>query len=225
MSLFVRLETSFWTHRKTMRLRALIGDDALWLPPRLWCYAAQNQPDGDFSKYLPAELAMLLGYSGDAQALLEALQQAGFLDEMQIHGWAEHNCYHEVYAERAKKAANARWGNERKLKEKRAKGQEKRGEEQAQSSNASSIHRGKDRGTIEEIKTFCIEIGLPASDGEACFHKWEGKGWKNGGDAIKCWRSTIRSWKTAGYLPSQKNGQTPAPHKVSMGQHGPIKMI
>lgn len=138
MSLFVRLETSFWTHRKTMRLRALIGDAALWLPPRLWCYAAQNQPDGDFSKYLPAEFAMILAYLGDAQALLEALQQAGFLDGMQIHGWPEHNGYHEVYAERAKKAANARWGNEKKRKERRGKGEEKRREEQAQSSIASS---------------------------------------------------------------------------------------
>lgn len=121
-----------------MRLRALIGDAALWLPPRLWCYAAQNQPDGDFSKYLPAEFAMILAYLGDAQALLEALQQAGFLDGMQIHGWPEHNGYHEVYAERAKKAANARWGNEKKRKERRGKGEEKRREEQAQSSIASS---------------------------------------------------------------------------------------
>lgn len=72
----------------------------------------------------------------------------------------------------------------------------------------------KDRGTIEEIKAFAIEIGQPESDGEACFHKWEGNGWVNGTAKIKDWRSTMRAWKSSGYLPSQKpvsrNGGKPA---------------
>ncbi len=62
----------------------------------------------------------------------------------------------------------------------------------------------RERGTLEEISAFCVEIGLPKSDGEASFHKWEGNGWKVGNAQIKCWRSTIRSWKAAGYMPSQK---------------------
>lgn len=134
MSLFVRLEVGFWTHRKTIRLRALIGDAALWLPPRLWSYAAQNQPDGDFTGYLANELAMLLGYDGDAQAMLEALQRASFMDGMKIHGWADHNGYHTVFAERAKKAARARWRQEKT-------GEEKRREESTrqEASNASSM--------------------------------------------------------------------------------------
>lgn len=135
MSLFVRLDVGFWTHRKTMRLRAMIGEAALWVPPRLWSYAAQNQPDGDFSQYLPEEIALLVGYSGDAHALLQALQQALFMDGMKVHDWDQHNSYHTVFAERAKKAAAARW-----------KGKEKRGEEKRQAllkertSNASSIN-------------------------------------------------------------------------------------
>lgn len=118
MSLFVRLEVSFWTHRKTLRLRALLGESAFWIPPRLWSYAAQNQPDGDFSDYLPEEIGMLLGFSGDAKSMLEALQQAGFMDSMKLHGWSERNSYHEVFAERAKKAAKARWSKEKKGAEK-----------------------------------------------------------------------------------------------------------
>lgn len=71
-----------------------------------------------------------------------------------------------------------------------------------------------DRGTIEEITAFCVAEGLPSSDGVACFHKWEGNGWKNGTAPIKCWRSTIRAWKASGYMPSQKafsgsNGHRP----------------
>lgn len=77
---------------------------------------------------------MLLGYLGDPQALLQALLQAGFMDDnpLRIHDWAEHNGYHDFYAERARKAANVRWskkgagnnsgndmkGHERKGKEK-----------------------------------------------------------------------------------------------------------
>lgn len=127
MSLYVRISCGYWTHRKTLRLSALLGPQYAYIPVRLWCYAAENQPDGDFSKYLPEELAMLLGYSGNAQAMLEALQQAGFLDGMSIHDWHDHNAYHEKFAERARKAANARWEK---------KGKEKKGKE---TSNASSI--------------------------------------------------------------------------------------
>lgn len=62
----------------------------------------------------------------------------------------------------------------------------------------------KDRGTLEEVKAFAVEIGQPESDGEACFHKWDGNGWTNGGAKIKDWKATIRAWKASGYLPSQK---------------------
>lgn len=62
----------------------------------------------------------------------------------------------------------------------------------------------KDRGTLDEIKAFAVELGMPESDGEACFHKWDGNGWTNGGAKIKDWRATVRSWKASGYLPSQK---------------------
>ena len=70
---------------------------------------------------------------------------------------------------------------------------------------ASDQSISKARGTIQDLRSFCVEIGLLASDGDSCFYKWEGNGWKNGTAAIKDWRMTIRSWKSAGYLPSQRN--------------------
>lgn len=131
MSLYVRLMTSFWKNRKTLRLRAKLGNDALWIPMRLWSYAAENQPDGDFSGYAPEELGMLLEYSGDARAMLQAMLQAGFIDEdMRIHGWDEHNSYHEKFAAKAAKAAKARWEKERTGKEK--KGSETKRKEKRQ---------------------------------------------------------------------------------------------
>lgn len=111
LSLYVRVLNSFYTHRKTLRLKTIIGEAAFWVPPRIWAYAAENQPDGCFKDYSAEELAMLIGYLGDAQALLEALLQAGFLERetMQVHDWQDHNAYHSVFADRAKKAAEARW--------------------------------------------------------------------------------------------------------------------
>lgn len=109
MSLYIRVQTAFWSHRKTLRLRALIGDSAFWVPVRLWSYAAENQPDGDFSDYTEKEVAMLIGYNGDAKAMLDALRKASFMDGMKLHDWEEHNGYHSAFRERAKIAANARW--------------------------------------------------------------------------------------------------------------------
>lgn len=102
--------TGFYSHRKTARLRSALGDDALWLPPRLWAYAAENQPDGDVSGYTSEELAMLLGCSKHALSMLQALKDAGFVDEDgKIHDWDEHNGYHKKFSDRAAKAAAARW--------------------------------------------------------------------------------------------------------------------
>src|SRR4051812_3076095 len=130
LSLFVKVNTSFYTHRKTARLKARIGTDAYWLPPRLWAYAAEYHPDGKLDGYNPEELASLLNYMGNAQAMLEAMLQAGFLDKdpLRIHDWSEHNSYHSTFAERAKTAADARWQKER-TKEKESTREERRGEE------------------------------------------------------------------------------------------------
>lgn len=119
MSLYVRVFTAFYNHRKTIKLRALIGESAYWLPPRLWAYAAENQPDGDFSDYTEEQLAIALGYTGvnapsNAPSMLQAMLQAGFLDaDRKIHDWQEHNAYHQRFAEKARNAAKARWGAEK----------------------------------------------------------------------------------------------------------------
>lgn len=62
----------------------------------------------------------------------------------------------------------------------------------------------KARGTQAEVTEFCRELGLPESDAIYFFNKCEGSGWRNGSNAIKDWRATIRSWKHGGYMPSQK---------------------
>lgn len=121
MSLYVKVNVNFYTHRKTARLKAILGTDAYWLPPRLWAYAADNQPDGNFDGYSAAEIANLIGYTGDASSMLQALLQAGFMDEnpLRIHDWHVFNSYHVTFADRAKKAADARWQKEKNQKKDR----------------------------------------------------------------------------------------------------------
>jgi len=118
MSLFIRVQNSFWRHRKTFRLRAILGsDDAKWVVPQLWSYASENQTDGDFSSYSAQEIAQAIDYTKDAQTLWSALHQTGFLEDGRIVDWEEHNAYHSTYKERAQKAARARWDKEREEKQ------------------------------------------------------------------------------------------------------------
>lgn len=66
------------------------------------------------------------------------------------------------------------------------------------------------RGTFDEMKSFFAEIGLTAQDAEYAFTHWEENGWTRNGKPIKDWRMTARSWKAAGYFPSQKGGRQQA---------------
>lgn len=116
----------------------MLGDDALWIVPRLWSYAAENQPDGDFSGYSSEELAMLVGCSKHAASMLQALKASGFIDtDGKIHDWEAHNGYHKSYSDRAKKAAKARW--EKEKKEKKQKKEEIKKEEIGKRKEETSI--------------------------------------------------------------------------------------
>lgn len=62
----------------------------------------------------------------------------------------------------------------------------------------------KARGTLDDLQAFAVEIGLPASDGEAMFYRLEADGWKRGTQPLKCWRSHMRNYKSRGIHPSQQ---------------------
>lgn len=110
--MWIKLEIGFFTHIKTKRLRKIIGDPAYWVPIRIWTFCAATQQDGDLSKYTHEEIAEEIGYPPEhADKLVHALVEVGFLDcqPLRVHEWAEHNKYHTVNADRAAKAAAARW--------------------------------------------------------------------------------------------------------------------
>lgn len=73
-------------------------------------------------------------------------------------------------------------------------------------SRNSKTTNTKNKGNLQTVMEFCVQIGLQESDGEWFFNKCEGCGWLNSGRPIRDWKSTLRSWKAAAYLPSQKPG-------------------
>lgn len=78
-----------------------------------------------------------------------------------------------------------------------------------------NVFNGKKKAaSLEEVLQFCREIRLTRADAEWFWHKCEGNGWTNGGQRIRDWRQTLRSWKAGGYVPSIKNpekGKPPRP--------------
>ena len=60
---------------------------------------------------------------------------------------------------------------------------------------------------LEEVRGFSRGEGIPLPDADWFFYKCRGNGWTNGGKPIRDWKATLRSWKRAGYLPSQRNGK------------------
>jgi hypothetical protein len=48
------------------------------------------------------------------EALLEALQQAGFMDGMKVHGWCAQGDWHQTFSEHAQNTPAARWKRKRK---------------------------------------------------------------------------------------------------------------
>ncbi len=57
---------------------------------------------------------------------------------------------------------------------------------------------------LEKVREFSKGEGIPLEDADWFYWKGKGNGWTNGGKPILDWRATLRSWKRAGYLPSQK---------------------
>lgn len=71
--------------------------------------------------------------------------------------------------------------------------------------------------TLEELKSYAKEIGLPESDGEHLFNHWTDNKWTRGNKPLSDWRAAFRTWKSGGHLPSQRN------HRNGSGFNGHSK--
>lgn len=76
--------------------------------------------------------------------------------------------------------------------------------------------------SLQQVLDYCTEAKIDSDDGEWFWDKCEGNGWKNNKVAILDWKATLRSWKRAGYLPSQKQAftnNTQKPHDQPFRGH------
>jgi hypothetical protein len=76
--------------------------------------------------------------------------------------------------------------------------------DEVKDTETEEVLKPKSRGTIEEFHQFFTSIGLPQSDADYTFHKWQGNGWVNGKNPIRDWKATVRQWKAGNFMPSQK---------------------
>lgn len=91
---WIRLQSEYFRHRKTLRLTQRLGEIAALYPLRLWTWAVEQSPDGSLRDIDAAELAIICGYSGDAPGLWAAMLECGFIEvergKAQIRSWRDH---------------------------------------------------------------------------------------------------------------------------------------
>lgn len=110
----INVDLNFFSHRKTIRLSAQLGDQAIACLLRLWCYAGQHDPEyGSLGDMLDYEIEHIANWRGEQGQFVRSLISIGFLDmvdgKAKIHDWEDHARHLIIYRERAKKGANAKW--------------------------------------------------------------------------------------------------------------------
>lgn len=195
--LYVRVLTGFYSHRKTAMLRSAIGDDAFWIPPRLWAYAAENQPDGNMDGYSSGEIAFLLGCPKYATSILQALKDCGYIDlDGMIHDWKEHNGYHEKFSVRAKTAAEARWAKEKSpTPPKETKTDSGKGKVETSIASSMLVASKLKSPSLDEVKLHAEKSGVPPIEAEKFFNYYESNGWRVGRNPMKNWHMAFSNWK------------------------------
>lgn len=108
----IRIKIGFFRHPKTIRLRRLLGAEAVLCLQELWCFAAQYHPRGDLTGMDAEAIALASGWPLERAAEFEeALRQCGWIDTagylnrsgshlnrlrrqgLFLHGWEEHQEY------------------------------------------------------------------------------------------------------------------------------------
>ena len=93
---WIESHQSLLTHRKTLRLAALLKTDKYKIIGHLhalWWWALDNAPDGDLSALTAEEVAEAIGWPiKRAAELVNALHDSGYLDSdpMRLHDWMDY---------------------------------------------------------------------------------------------------------------------------------------
>lgn len=114
-----RVDTSFFSHIKTKRLKRALGHDGVFALLRLWAYVADCRYSAD--RVLSADdVELAVDWDGEPGSLVSVFAGIGFLDAVDggylIHDWDEHNGFAATAGQRSAAARNAaaiRWKGQR----------------------------------------------------------------------------------------------------------------
>lgn len=115
-----RIDTGFFRHVKTKKLRRILGLDGVFALQALWAYAAENK-HGCEKVYTDEDIEIVTDWeSNGGPGIAETLAAVGYLNEVpggyKLHQWSEHNGYAATAEQRkliARSAAEARWKKRR----------------------------------------------------------------------------------------------------------------
>ena len=126
MSSDIRVNVSFLSHHKVVKIRKRLGDSAALSLIALWCFAAQNRTDGILTGMDDEDVEIAAQWYGENGALVKELLSLKLIDRIEgtycIHDWFENNPWVADAGNRsakAKKAATSRW--EREIQENQGK--------------------------------------------------------------------------------------------------------
>lgn len=223
----MKIDPGFPDHWKTRMLYNALGAEAVLALLRLWG-SAQISREWQGLDLSPKKLKAICGFPGCDQKLWDAFTDCEFpwLDQSpdgtySIHGFEEHQA--QVIALWKNGHKGGRPPKPKSIPSlppspthpltphgSHAVESEKPNGFRLVSNQEPPAKKSKAKGTADELKAYAVELGMPASDGEWCFDKWEGNGWKNDGKPIADWKATMRVWKRSRYLASQKSASPPA---------------
>lgn len=205
----INVNSSYFNHPKTRRLKVYLSLESDVFPIRLWAFAAEYFPkDGILKGYSGLEIEGILGFNGNSGNLIRALQTVGFVEKVEndfaIHDWQEHAGFVWNYKLSGQKGGR-RSGISRRKNQSNPPFKRNGKSLQAKRQNASTMEWNgmelnkdntlrfeKPSATLvtEYAQTLAFDL-----DGQAFVDYYDSKGWLVGKSAMRDWRAAVRTWK------------------------------
>lgn len=132
MARFIRVDSDFPTHPKTLRFIRLCANEAApYALVKLWLWCAERRPDGDLFGMDGEDIERAIGWWGAPGKFAIAAQECGFIEgkigRLKVHDWDYFQGYLSREAMRksaergrkSRKSARAQTGHSARLEEKR----------------------------------------------------------------------------------------------------------
>ncbi len=107
MNTDIRLSTTFFSHRKTKKLRRALGDHGVLCLVNLWTRVALDKPCGHLVGWLDDDIEIEAGFEGDPGVFVRTIVDVGFLDKGEcysLHNWETRQSWVVNSQERSDKA-------------------------------------------------------------------------------------------------------------------------